>query len=117
MNLDPRFHAVRPDLADLALEGRVEASRFARGERFRVAAPQAPVRRAPSPDATLLTEALCGEEVDVFETTAEGWAWGQLRRDRYVGWIPADALSRDAPAPTRKVRALRTFAFAGPDIK
>ena len=26
--LDPRLHAVRPDLADLALQGKVEAQRF-----------------------------------------------------------------------------------------
>jgi cell wall-associated NlpC family hydrolase len=115
--LDPRLNAVRPDLADAALQGQVEATRFVHGEPSRVVAAQAPVRRAPSADSTLLTEALCGERLTVFETNPEGWSWVQLAGDRYVGWLPADALDRSAPEPTHKVAALRTLVFAGADIK
>jgi cell wall-associated NlpC family hydrolase len=114
---DPRLNAYRPDLADASLQGKVQAARFVHGEALRVSAPQAPVRKAPAADARLETEALCGERVTVFETTAGGWAWAQLEADRYVGWIPVDALSGDAPEPTHKVSALRTLVFAGPDIK
>jgi cell wall-associated NlpC family hydrolase len=115
--LDPRLNAVRPDLADVALKGRVEATRFARGEPSRVVAAQAPVRRAPKADSMLLTEALCGESVIVFETNSEGWSWGQLAADRYVGWLPSEALDPLAPEPTHKVATLRTLVFAGADIK
>jgi cell wall-associated NlpC family hydrolase len=115
--LDARLNAFRPDLADMALRHRVEASRFVPGLPHRVAAAQAPVRSAPSADSTLLTEALCGEAVLVFERNADGWAWVQLRRDNYVGWMPADCLGESEPAPTHKVSALRTLVFSGPDIK
>ena len=115
--LDPRHHAYRPDLADAALKGRVEAARFVSGKAVRVAAPLAPVRREPSHAAPLDTEALRGELVTVFETNPNGWAWVQLASDRYVGWIPSDTLAQAGPEPTHKVSAIRTFAFPRPDIK
>ena len=115
--LDPRLNAFRPDLADLALKGRVEAERFVEGRAMRVAAPQAPLRRAPSSEAPLQTEALRGESVLVFETNAEGWCWVQLAEDRYVGWMKRDALSEPGSEPTHRVSALRTFVFPRPDIK
>ena len=114
---DPRLNAIRSDLADIAFEGQIEVPRFARGVTLRVAAPQAPVRSEPSDGAMLLTEALCGERVTLFDETEDGWAWVQLTADRYVGWMPRDALAESGTAPTHKVSALRTFAFARPDIK
>jgi cell wall-associated NlpC family hydrolase len=115
--LDPRLNAYRADLADLALKGQVDAARYAEGEDFRVAVPTAPLRRAPSDSAALDTEALRGERVRVFETNAEGWSWVQLAADRYVGWMPRSMLAEPGAEPTHRVRALRTFAFAEPDIK
>lgn len=115
--LDTRLNAYRADLADRSLAGRVEAPRFVEAAPFRVTAPQAPVRNAPSAQSTQVTEALCGERLAVFETTVEGWAWAQLERDRYVGFIHADALSAETSEPTHKVSALRTLVFSAPDIK
>ncbi len=115
--LDPRVNAFRPDLADIALRGRVTATRFVPGQELRVTAPHAPLRKAPSNDARMETEALRGERVRVFETTSDGWVWAQLVKDRYVGWIPRSDLDALGPEPTHKVAALRTFAFAEPDIK
>jgi cell wall-associated NlpC family hydrolase len=82
-----------------------------------VIAPQAPLRREPRPDAPLDTEALKGERVTIYDTNDEGWAWGQLAGDNYVGWLPSAALAPPGPAPTHKVAALRTFVFPGPAIK
>jgi cell wall-associated NlpC family hydrolase len=115
--LDPRLHAYRPDLADSALKGRVEAARFVAGRAMRVAAPLAPLRREPSASAPLDTEVLRGERVTVFEANADGWAWVQLASDRYVGWVPSDALAQPGLEPTHKISALRTFVFSKPDIK
>lgn len=115
--LDRRLNAFREDLADKRLEGEVEAARFIEGTPMRVAAPSAPLRRRPVPDAPLETEALCGEEVLVFETTAEGWAWVQLAGDSYVGWMPASALTDAAAPATHRVNVPRTLVFPGPDIK
>jgi cell wall-associated NlpC family hydrolase len=114
---DPRVTPARPDLAAKHLQGSVAAARFVAGEVREVVEPIAALRRAPSPDAPLDTEALKGERVTSYETTAEGWAWGQLESDSYVGWLPANALQAPGPAPTHKVTALRTFIFPGPSIK
>jgi cell wall-associated NlpC family hydrolase len=107
----------RPDLAAKHLQGSVAAARFVDGELREVVDPIAMVRRASSPDAPLDTEALKGERVTVYETTEEGWAWGQLESDGYVGWLAASALYICGPPPTHKVTALRTFVFPGPSIK
>jgi cell wall-associated NlpC family hydrolase len=65
----------------------------------------------------MLTEALMGERVTVYETDEDGWAWGQLVNDSYVGWLPAAVLLTPGPAPTHKVAALRTLLFPAPSIK
>jgi cell wall-associated NlpC family hydrolase len=114
---DPRVTPARPDVAAKALAGKVEAARYVEGELREVIEPQAPLRAAPRPDATLFTEALKGERVTVYDVNGEGWAWGQLAADGYVGWLPENALAQPGPAPTHKVAALRTLAFPGPSIK
>ena len=114
---DPRCTPARPDLAALELKGKVEATRFVAGELYEVIDAQAPLRRAPASDNALETEALKGERVVVYETTDEGWAWGQLESDGYVGWLPANALARPGVTPTHKVAVPRTLVFPGPSIK
>src|SRR5271167_1445656 len=114
---DPRVTPARADLAAKELEGKVTAARYVEGRVYEVIEPQAPLRGEPVPDAPLLTEALKGERVTIYDENAEGWAWGQLAVDRYVGWLPTNALAPPGAPPTHKVVALRTFAFPGPSIK
>jgi hypothetical protein len=114
---DPRLTPARPDLAAKYLEGTVEAARFVTGEEFEIVDAIAPLRSGPSADAMLSTQALKGERVTIYDRNGEGWAWGQLNGDGYVGWLPDRALARPAAAPTHKIIALRTFAFPGPSIK
>jgi cell wall-associated NlpC family hydrolase len=95
----------------------VKAARYVEGRMREVIEPQAPLRREPRPDAPLDTEALKGERVTIYDSNGEGWAWGQLAADGYVGWLPENALSPPGPAPTHKVTALRTLVFPGPSIK
>jgi hypothetical protein len=116
-SLDPRITPARPDLAAAHLRGKVEATHFVEGTAQEVIAGLAPVRQAPSHDAPLLTEALCGERVTIYETDDEGWAWGQLESDGYVGWLPAAALLAPGPQPTHRVAALRTLVFPAASIK
>lgn len=116
-DFDPRLTPARPDLAAAHLRGKVEAARFADGIAMRVVDQLAPLRREPAHDAPLDTEVLHGEEVVVYETTEEGWVWGQAKRDGYVGWLPESALSEDGAAPTHRVGALRAFVFPKADIK
>ncbi len=113
--LDPRINPFRPDLAAEALRGLVAAPRFATPVPRRVIAGLAPLRRAPSPEASLETQALFGEAVDVFDED-EGWAWVQLKRDGYVGYLPAADLAAPRTA-THVVTALRTHAYPAPSIK
>jgi cell wall-associated NlpC family hydrolase len=114
---DPRLTPARADLAAKHLEGEVKAARYVEGRLYEVIEPQAPLRREPRPDAPLETEALKGERVTIYDANGEGWAWGQLAADGYVGWLPENALTPSGAAPTHKVTALRTLAFPGPSIK
>jgi cell wall-associated NlpC family hydrolase len=75
------------------------------------------LRERPSSDAILLTQALKGERVTIYDRNGEGWAWGQLNSDGYVGWLPDRALAKPVGKPTHKITAVRTFAFPGPSIK
>ena len=115
-SLDPRLTPARADLADIALRGRVEAERFVEPVLKRVAAPAAPLHRAPSRESGLDTEAVMGDAVRVY-AVEDGFAWVQILRDLYVGYLPAEALGDPEPAPTHRVSALRTFLYPAPDLK
>jgi cell wall-associated NlpC family hydrolase len=114
--LDPRRLAFRQDLAAEELRGRVSASRYVTGETRQLAAPVLPLRREPRFDATLDSEVLFGETLRVFDER-EGWAWVQLARDSYVGYVPSEGLSGTVVQPTHRVAALRTYVYPVPDIK
>jgi len=114
---DPRVTPARPDLAAEHLRGTVKAERYVAGQAREVRDPSAPLRAAPAPDARLFTEALKGERFTVYDQDDEGWCWGQLASDGYVGWIAANALAKIGPAPTHRVSALRTLVFTQMDIK
>ncbi|MBN9668871.1 C40 family peptidase [Roseibium aggregatum] len=113
---DRRRHPVRPDLAALDYEGRAESTRFVEGEVLQVTADRLAIRPEPRSDRSIDTEALRGEWVTVYEQTPEGWAWGQLDTDGYVGWLSSDGLG-PVTAATHRVRALRTFRYPGADLK
>jgi cell wall-associated NlpC family hydrolase len=114
--LDPRTNAVRPDVADSRLRGQVAAARFVDGALRRLRTPSAPLHQSPGPDAPIVTEAIHGELVRVFDEQ-EGWAWAQLDADSYVGWMSADALGPVDPPPTHRVAAIRAFVFPRADLK
>jgi cell wall-associated NlpC family hydrolase len=115
--LDPRINPFRPEIAAVHLRGQVEAERFVEGARYEVIEPVVDMRRMPGHDAALDTQALLGEHVMVYETSEEGWAWGQLESDNYVGWLSANALGVPGPAATHKVIVPRTLCFPGANIK
>ena len=113
---DPRVTPLRDDLAAASLRGKVQAPRYAEGRAMQVIEASAPLRRAPRPDAPLETEALFGETVTAYDES-EGWAWVQLARDGYVGYLPGVALGSLRAPPTHRVAALRTHVYPGPSIK
>jgi len=113
---DPRRHAYREDLAAASLRDHVKAPRYVAGEQRQLDVPVLPLRRQPRFDATLDTEALFGETLTVLDER-EGWAWVQLARDGYVGYMPSEGLSPDVRTPTHNVAALRTYVYPEPDFK
>ncbi len=116
LSRDHRLIAARSDLASLELEGVVRAPRFVAPAPRRVIAPRASLRAGPADDAEQVSQLIFGETFDVLDAR-DGYVWGQARRDGYVGWTPADALSPEMIDATHWVIAPRTFAFAGPSIK
>ena len=113
---DARLILARPDLAAASLEGLVAAKAYAATRPYRCAAPAVGLRRAPDTGAEQLDQLLYGEGFDVLEAK-DGWAWGQARRDGYVGYVRLDDLAEGMNAPTHRVSALRAYAFSSPDIK
>jgi hypothetical protein len=117
---DPRLTPARPDLAAAHLEGCVEAASYVAATPRIVVRSVVPMRRAPDATLALDTELLFGEGVDVYEIR-DGWAWGQARRDGYVGYLPVAGLGDPPGEPwamaTHRVVALRSFLYPGPGIK
>ncbi len=114
--LDRRLTPARADLAAAHLEGRVFAERYVEGAAMEVRDGVVDLRREPRPDAAVDTQALFGERVTVYDEE-EGWAWVQLARDGYVGWIAANTLWSRLSSPTHRVGVARTFVYPGPSIK
>jgi len=114
--LDPRLHAFRPDLADVKLQDRVDANKFAPGVPMEVVVPIAPLHREASVTAMQITQALFGERLLAFEI-ADEWIWGQLTRDGYVGYIAKTGVSQELTSPTHRVSVPATFLYPLPDIK
>ncbi len=113
---DRRLNALRDDLADRRLEGRVAAPRYADPKPARITIPVGDLRRHPGPDAGIDTQLLFGDDIDVFDET-DGWAWIQARRDGYVGYIADTDFGPVEAIATHVVAAPRTFVYAGPDMK
>jgi cell wall-associated NlpC family hydrolase len=116
MVLDRRFNALRPDLADAALKGEVEAQRFVEGTFARVRAPVIGLRPQPDLARGIDTELLLGEEVAVFERK-DGWCWVKALLDGYVGYVPESALCPDGPVPTHVVIPQRTPVYPEPELR
>lgn len=114
--LDPRIHAFRTDLADERLEHQVKAERYIPGDEAHVHRDSVPLFTKPSFECELQTEALFGETVRIFEIR-DGWAWGQILTDGYVGYLPLEALSPGLLEPTHRVSNLRTFIYEEANLK
>jgi cell wall-associated NlpC family hydrolase len=83
---------------------------------MRVAAGIAALRPRPGADCGIDTELIFGETLRCFDD-AEGWSYGQAERDAYVGYTGSNALEPVRQPATHKVRALRSYVYAGPSIK
>jgi cell wall-associated NlpC family hydrolase len=114
--LDPRRHPYREDLAADMLRGKVAAPRYVAGEVRQVVSAAAPLWSRPERGAGWASQALTGEIVTVYDER-DGLAWVQLAQDGYVGYVPADALSREVTVPTHRVAVTGTCVYAAADAK
>lgn len=114
--MDKRVTLIRDGVAALALEGLVAADEYRAVSPRRCAIGRALVRNAPAADAAMISELLFGEAFDVlFEQ--DGFAFGQGRRDGYVGFVDLGVLVAADTPPSHRVSALSTLAFSRADIK
>lgn len=113
---DPRVTLARPDLAARALEGIVAAAAYRDVVPRQAATPAASIRRMPDAGAEQMDQLLFGEIFDVLEVR-DGWAWGQARRDGYVGFVEVSVLAEPLPAPTHRISAPSSLAYARPDVR
>ena len=114
--LDPRRHPYREDLAAESLRDKVAAPRYVAGQVRQVVHSATPLRGRPEPRASWTSEVLFGEHVTVYDEQ-DGWAWVQLARDGYVGYLRAGALSAQVKPATHRVRALSTFLYPAAEVK
>jgi hypothetical protein len=113
---DHRLTLARDGIASRSLEGIFPATRYVDTVMRQTVKPSAALRRAPSSTAEQLDQLIFGELFEVLDE-ADGWAFGQAKRDGYVGYVEVVALGAPGAAATHTVRALRTYGFSGPSIK
>lgn len=102
---DPATTLARPDLAALALEGRVRAQAYRATEPLRCIQAVADIHAGASPASERIDQLLFGEIFDALERRG-GRVWGQARRDGTVGWMDAGALGGAGALPTHRIAAV-----------
>lgn len=115
--LDPRDHAWRHDLADIALADRIAVPNYAVPAIMRVAPASVVLTTGHDPASTAASELLHGEAFAVLDSF-DGIAWGYGLHDGYVGHVPLAALApADERAPDAMVGPHDALLFAEPSIK
>ena len=113
---DQRITLARPDLAPCADEGAVQARSYRRLEAAQCRAPASSLRAAPDARAEQVSHLLFGERFDVLKREG-GFAWGQARRDGYVGWVDGADLSTELIEGDHTVVAPRAAVLTEPRIR
>ncbi|WP_022682954.1 C40 family peptidase [Sphingobium bisphenolivorans] len=115
VKLDPRVHAARGDLADLALAGILFSAHYARAVELTCVAAGAPVLAGDTPKAQAVSELLRGESFHALDVTTD-WAWGFCGHDGYVGYVRREALDVREVINSRIITGTAPL-FSAPDIK
>ncbi|MBA3895811.1 MAG: SH3 domain-containing protein [Sphingomonadaceae bacterium] len=92
MKVDPALHAVRGDLADVALADRVFAPHYAKSV-ARKAVVATCIHAGPDALAEVRGTLAEGDTFHLLDQNA-GWAWGCGEATGSVGYVPADVLTR-----------------------
>ena len=113
--LDPRDHAWRADLADLALSDRVAVASYVVPVEME-ALRQVPVLSEDRADAPAASELLPGERFAVLDN-GHGYAWGYSLSDGYVGHVALEALGTPQKGERALVGPGDALLFREPGIK
>ncbi len=100
--LDRRIHAVRGDLADIALAGRIFVPHYATPSNYTVISDRSGVFLKPESSANMVSELLRGEAFAVLDRVGD-WAWGYCGHDGYVGYVRHAALGNAGEEMPRQV--------------
>lgn len=95
--LDPRTHAYRNDIADIALADRIVLPHYVAPVMRRIGRSLVNLFAEPSSNSELGSQLLLGEGFALLDSVDE-WAWGYGLHDHFVGFVRKDALvtSQDA---------------------
>lgn len=113
VRLDPRLHAWRSDIADVALAGRLFAPHYAAPLDRACGLIATSVLMEPDGGSDAVSELLPGEGFAMLDVTA-GWAWGYCLADHRVGYVESIALA-DPREPTHVVIEAEAPIQSGPD--
>jgi len=113
---DKRTTPFKDGVTDQSLEGVVRARTYVAGEVLTCSAPSFSILAQPDDGAEQWDQLLLGERFKVIERKHD-YFWGQALRDGYVGYVRAEALSRDNYVPSHYIKTLRTFVFSRADVK
>ena len=112
--MDPRTTPARPDLAAEHLRGKVDAARFVEAQEATVAVPW--LDMFDKPGGRVSSQLLYGDRFDVYEKSA-WFAWGQNRRDGYVGYVVASRLHESSSTANFRVSANWCHVYPRPNLK
>jgi hypothetical protein len=102
-------------VADLSLEGQVEAERFVAPVLHRVVAEVTPILTAGTDAGRRDRELAYGQGFEVLEAR-DGFAFGHAARDGFVGYVRLEDLSDRMAAPTHRVVS-PSYWFSTPSLK
>ena len=91
-DLDPRYDAFRPDLADAALADRLFAPHYAEAVKRAAGAEGAALYETADLSGEAIGELQPGEAFSLLDVTGD-WAWGYRTSDHLVGYVPASQLA------------------------
>jgi cell wall-associated NlpC family hydrolase len=115
-SLDKRLNVFRPDLADIALKGQCDAEHFVEPTLAHCIAPVTAVFRTPAADAMQTSQVLFGENLKVFERK-NGWAWVQVIRDGYVGYVAEPVLAEGLMEATHHIATRSAHLYPEANLK
>ncbi|MGJ8536707.1 MAG: NlpC/P60 family protein [Parasphingopyxis sp.] len=104
--LDPRIHAYRDDIADIALADRIALPHYVKPAMRQIGQPIANLHAEPSETSELGSQLLFGEGFALLDID-DDWAWGFGLHDHFVGFVRKEALVAQSEA-THIVTALAT---------